>query len=101
MNYIILDLEATCWQGNAMDRNPEIIEIGAYRVNGYREWIDKFQSFVRPVEHDMRNSGRNLINDMFEGRGHRALSWAIRASATTPGFRPSPWRGHCAGAMAQ
>ena len=51
MNYIILDLEATCWQGNAMDRNPEIIEIGAYHVNGYREWIDKFQSFVRPVEH--------------------------------------------------
>ena len=51
MNYIILDLEATCWQGNAMDRNSEIIEIGAYRVNGYREWIDKFQSFVRPVEH--------------------------------------------------
>lgn len=51
MNYIILDLEAMCWQGNTMDRNPEIIEIGAYRVNGYREWIDKFQAFVRPVEH--------------------------------------------------
>ena len=51
MHFIILDLEATCWQGNAMDRNQEIIELGAYRVNGYGEWIDHFQTFVRPVMH--------------------------------------------------
>lgn len=51
MNFIILDLEATCWQGNLMDRNQEIIELAAYRVNGYREWIDHFQSFIKPVQH--------------------------------------------------
>ena len=51
MNFIILDLEATCWQGNAMDRKPEIIELGAYRVNGYREWVDHFQAFIKPVRH--------------------------------------------------
>ena len=51
MHFIILDLEATCWQGNVMDRNTEIIELGAYRVNGYGEWLDQFQSFVRPVQH--------------------------------------------------
>ena len=51
MNFIILDLEATCWQGNDMNRRQEIIELGAYRVNGYREWIDSFQKFVKPVEH--------------------------------------------------
>jgi inhibitor of KinA sporulation pathway (predicted exonuclease) len=51
MNYIILDLEATCWQGNIMDRNQEIIELAAYRVDGYSEWLDHFQSFVKPVEH--------------------------------------------------
>ena len=56
MNYIILDLEATCWQGNAMSRNPEIIEIGAYRVNGYREWIDQFQAFIKPVQHPRLSS---------------------------------------------
>jgi 3'-5' exoribonuclease 1 len=56
MNYIILDLEATCWQGNAMDRNPEIIELGAYRVNGYREWLDHFQAFVKPVQHPRLSS---------------------------------------------
>ncbi len=51
MHFIILDLEATCWQGNSMDREQEIIELGAYRVNGYRDWIDHFQSFVKPVHY--------------------------------------------------
>lgn len=50
MNFIILDLEATCWQGNAMDRNQEIIELGAYRVDAKGTWIDSFQAFVKPVE---------------------------------------------------
>lgn len=51
MQFIILDLEATCWQGNTMDRRQEIIELAAFRVNGYGEWVDQFQSFVRPVDH--------------------------------------------------
>ena len=51
MNFIILDLEATCWQGNDMNRRQEIIELAAYSVNGYREWNDQFQRFVKPVEH--------------------------------------------------
>jgi 3'-5' exoribonuclease 1 len=51
MNFIILDLEATCWQGNNMNRRQEIIEIAAYSVNGYREWNDRFQRFIKPVEH--------------------------------------------------
>jgi inhibitor of KinA sporulation pathway (predicted exonuclease) len=46
-----MDLEATCWQGNPMDRRSEIIELAAFRVNGYGEWIDQFQSFIRPVDH--------------------------------------------------
>lgn len=51
MNFIILDLEATCWQGNAMNRRQEIIELAAFSVNGYREWNDRFQRFIKPVEH--------------------------------------------------
>src|SRR5687768_2201147 len=50
MNFIILDLEATCWQGNDMNRRQEIIELAAFSVNGYREWNDKFQRFVKPFE---------------------------------------------------
>src|SRR5688500_11524057 len=50
MNFIILDIEATCWQGNAMNRRQEIIELAAYSVNGYREWNDKFQRFIKPKD---------------------------------------------------
>ena len=56
MNFIVLDLEATCWQGNDMNRRQEIIELAAYRVNGYREWIDDFHSFIRPIDHPRLSS---------------------------------------------
>ena len=51
MHFIILDLELTCWQGHAMDRQQEIIEIGAYRLNGFGEWVDHFHTLVRPLTH--------------------------------------------------
>jgi len=51
MNFIVLDLEATCWQGNDMNRRQEIIELAAFSVNGYREWNDRFQSFIKPKDH--------------------------------------------------
>jgi 3'-5' exoribonuclease 1 len=51
MNYIIYDLEATCWEGSPPDMEPEIIEIGAYRVNEFGELRGKFSRFVRPVIH--------------------------------------------------
>lgn len=50
MNFIIYDLEATCWQGNYSQRQ-EIIEIGAVKFNGYGEADSIFNSFVRPVVH--------------------------------------------------
>ncbi len=33
-----------------MNRRQEIIELAAYSVNGYREWNDKFQRFIKPTE---------------------------------------------------
>ena len=51
MTFIVLDLEATCWQGNDMNRIPEIIELAAYTVNGYRDWVDRFQRFIKPTSH--------------------------------------------------
>ena len=48
MQYIIVDLEATCWR-DARDRaRMEIIEIGAVRIPSAPG--DEFQRFVRPVE---------------------------------------------------
>ena len=48
MNYIVYDVEATCWQGNN-NRQQEIIEIGAIKLNGYGEIQSSFNSFVRPI----------------------------------------------------
>lgn len=49
MNYIIYDLEATCWEGIRGER--EVIEIGAVKVDETRQIISTFDSFIRPVVH--------------------------------------------------
>ena len=49
MNYIIFDLEATCWLGHPPNGTQEIIEIGAVKVDHYAEVVDTFNMFVRPV----------------------------------------------------
>jgi 3'-5' exoribonuclease 1 len=51
MNYIIYDLEATCWEIQPPGYESEIIEIGAFRVNDYGEVRGKFNRFVKPVLH--------------------------------------------------
>lgn len=47
MKYIIVDLEATCWDGKNGNRN-EIIEIGAVKLDENGDKIDEFCSFVKP-----------------------------------------------------
>jgi 3'-5' exoribonuclease 1 len=51
MNYIIYDLEATCWENTPIGYEQEIIEIGAYRINEYGEVRGKFNRFVKPQMH--------------------------------------------------
>ena len=53
MDYIIFDLEATCWEGNQMHRKQEIIEIGAVRLDAYGKRLSSFQKFIKPSEHPM------------------------------------------------
>lgn len=50
MKYIILDLEATCWEKK--DKQPnEIIEIGAVCVNEQKEIISEIDLFIKPTVH--------------------------------------------------
>ncbi len=49
MNFIIFDLEATCWQGSPPSLVQEIIEIGAVRINNYGEVESTFNRFIRPI----------------------------------------------------
>ena len=49
MNYIVFDLEATCWEHRVPMDNMEIIEIGAVRLGPELIPCDEFSFFVRPV----------------------------------------------------
>ncbi len=49
VNYLIYDLEATCWLGRPPKGHNEIIEIGAVMINEYGEVISTFEKFIRPT----------------------------------------------------
>lgn len=49
MNFIIFDVEATCWKGRPPSLVQEIIEIGAVSINAYGEFQGSFDRFVKPV----------------------------------------------------
>ena len=49
MDYIIFDLEATCWEHRVPMDDMEIIEIGAVRLGADLLPRDEFSFFVRPV----------------------------------------------------
>ncbi len=48
MNFIIYDLEATCWNGPVPKDIREVIEIGAYKLDRYGEIMSDFSTFVKP-----------------------------------------------------
>ncbi len=47
MKYIVLDLEATCWEGKKLHPN-EIIEIGAVCIDEQGNTLSEFNAFVKP-----------------------------------------------------
>jgi 3'-5' exoribonuclease 1 len=49
MNFIVFDLEATCWEGRPPNKVQEIIEIGAISLNRYGEVTGTFNKFIKPV----------------------------------------------------
>ncbi len=48
MNFIIFDLELTCWEGDMAGRQQEIIELAALKINSYGHTISRFNRFVKP-----------------------------------------------------
>jgi inhibitor of KinA sporulation pathway (predicted exonuclease) len=49
VQYIVVDLEASCWEAAWARQRMEIIEIGAVRLDDELAVADEFDSFVRPV----------------------------------------------------
>jgi 3'-5' exoribonuclease 1 len=63
MNYIIFDLECTCWENRPKDMVMETIEIGAVKLDEYGEWVSSFNRFVRPSIHPiLSNFCQNLTS---------------------------------------
>ncbi len=48
MNYIIVDLESTCWN-NRQKKDNEIIEIGAVMIDNNANEISVFEQFIKPI----------------------------------------------------
>ena len=48
--YLIIDLEATCWESGGKKEESEIIEIGAVLLGGDCKILGEFQTFVKPVK---------------------------------------------------
>lgn len=48
VNFIVFDIEATCWKGRPPSKIQEIIEIGAILLDGYGEIQGSFNKFIRP-----------------------------------------------------
>jgi len=49
LNFIIYDLEATCWEGTPIAKVQETIEVGAVKVDAYGDILGHFNRFIRPV----------------------------------------------------
>jgi inhibitor of KinA sporulation pathway (predicted exonuclease) len=49
MNYIVFDLEATCWKEEPYKKDMETIEIGAVKFNDKGEVIDVFDVYIKPT----------------------------------------------------
>jgi 3'-5' exoribonuclease 1 len=57
VDYIIVDLEATCWEENVEVSQMEIIEIGAVRLSGEAlSETSEFDRFVRPTRSPVLSS---------------------------------------------
>lgn len=48
LNFIVFDLEATCWRGPVPKGHHEVIEIGALKMDFTGEVVGYFSRFVKP-----------------------------------------------------
>ncbi len=86
MNFIIFDLEATCWRGRPPKGITEIIEIGAVKVDRFGKVDGRFSEFVRPIVNPQLSGFCTYLThieqkdvdqaDKFEPVCRRFIEWA-------------------------
>lgn len=75
MNFIIFDLEATCWLGRPPHGANEIIEIGAYKLDRFGDQIDVFNSFVKPTVNPILSSFCTRLTTITQANVDSALTF--------------------------
>lgn len=51
MNYILFDLETTCWESDYPVRQREIIEMGALHLGPFGKEVSRFECLIKPEMH--------------------------------------------------
>jgi 3'-5' exoribonuclease 1 len=75
MNYIVYDLEATCWENPPPDYIQEIIEIGAFKINAFGEIRGKFNRFIKPAQHPVLSSFCKQLTGITQEDVNRAKNY--------------------------
>ena len=76
MDFIIFDLEATCWQNRPTSVPQETIEFGAFKLHGDGSYAGKFQAFVRPKLHPRLSSFCTQLTNIDQADIDRAQDFA-------------------------
>jgi inhibitor of KinA sporulation pathway (predicted exonuclease) len=86
VNFIIFDLEATCWRGRPPKGITEIIEIGAVKVDRFGHVAGQFSEFVKPIVNPQLSGFCTYLThieqkdvdhaDKFEPVCRRFMEWA-------------------------
>jgi len=77
LNFIVYDLEASCWQGSPADLKQETIEIGAFRLNDYGEVTGEYNRFIKPVVHPYLSPFCKELTTISQEDVNRARSFPI------------------------
>lgn len=77
MVFIILDLEATCWQTQLPNFRQEIIEIGAYKMDMFGKSNGSFVQFIKPVVHPFLSPYCKTLTNIKQSEIDKAKSFSV------------------------
>lgn len=77
MQYIILDLEATCWNETLQNREQEIIEMGACIIDPYCKIEKTFSRLIKPMKYPMLSAYCKQLTGIEQTELDRAKKFEI------------------------
>ena len=97
MDFIVLDLETTCWDGNPPTDIREIIEIAAFRLDRFGEINDRFHALVKPTFYPILSPYCRHLTGIDQEEINRATSFPkvfskfIEFVEDSPDYRLCAW----------